>query len=140
MTEIQTVVVSSKYTNTIMRLIAVLVVATMLMSCKDEAELQVQTTSATWDGTTAEVSGRILNTGTNKIDEFGVCYSRSNEEDPAIESAQTLFYNKLKTQKFSITIPDLEPDTVYYVRAYAISRSQKVAYGRTLEVRTNFVR
>lgn len=117
-----------------------LFVAAIITGCGDSDEFEVQTNAVVWDGTTAEVTGRILNTGGNKIDEFGVCYSRSNEEDPAIESAQTLFYNKLKTQKFSITIPDLEPDTVYYVRAYAVSRNQKVAYGKTLEVRTNFVR
>jgi hypothetical protein len=117
-----------------------LFVAAIVTGCGESDEFKVQTNTVVWDGTTAEVTGRILNTGTNKIDEFGVCYSLSNEADPAIESAQTLFYNELKTQKFSITIPDLQPDTVYYVRAYAVSRNQKVAYGKTLEVRTYYVR
>ena len=86
-------------------------------------------------GTTAQVKGRILSTGSHSILERGVCYSTSPEptyDDNYVEAA-------LPTDVFICSLVDLEPLTRYYVRAYAINELGYISYGNEISLTTLLV-
>lgn len=114
-------------------LLVAVIVSWFAVSCDDDG-FTIETTDATWNGTDAEVAGRIIQVS-DRVAEFGVCYSLSTDTPTADESLK-VFYVDPKTRRFSITIPNLQQDTLYYVRAYAISTKQKIAYGKPLPLRT----
>ena len=75
-------------------------------------------------GTTAQVNGRVVSTGSHSILERGVCYSTSH--NPTFEGGHV--EATLPTTDFSCSLEDLQPNTLYYVRAYAINELGYISY------------
>ena len=85
-------------------------------------------------GNSAQSGGNITHNGNATVTSRGVCWSTS--PNPTIEDAKTT--NSSGTGSFTSNITGLEPNTTYYVRAYA-TNSVGTAYGQefnftTLEV------
>ena len=76
--------------------------------------------------TSAMCEGKIIDNGGDDVSESGFCWSKSN--NPTIND----FHTKatLQHDKFSVQISDLEPNSIYYLRAYAIN-SAGIAYSLT---------
>jgi uncharacterized protein (TIGR02145 family) len=77
----------------------------------------------------ALVSGVVEDPGSDVITEKGICWS-SDESEPDI------FANKAKVNaweegEFTVKLKDLDPETTYYVRAYAINQFG-IGYGEVL--------
>ncbi len=75
-------------------------------------------------GTTAQVNGRVVSIGSHSILERGVCYSTSPV--PTYEGGHV--EATLPTTYFSCLLEDLQPNTRYYVRAYAINELGYISY------------
>ena len=73
-----------------------------------------------------------LNTGGTAITSRGICWS-STQTKPTIASNKST--NGGAEENFTITISDLEPGMVYYVRAFA-TNSYGTSYGETLNFTT----
>ena len=70
--------------------------------------------------------GKIIDNGGDDVSESGFCWSKSN--NPTINDYHTKM--TLQHDNFSVQISDLEPNTIYYLRAYAVN-SAGVAYSLT---------
>ena len=70
-------------------------------------------------------------TGSNIL-ERGVCWS--TEPEPTIGDHRSTDYHNLKGMLFQIS--DMQPASVYYARAYAISKTYAVGYGDVVKVVT----
>ena len=91
-----------------------------------EAGLPVLTTTTVTSitETTAVSGGNITNNGGSPVTSRGVCWSAS--EDPTLSDSHT--NDGTGTGEFTSEITDLNPNTNYYVRAYA-TNSAGTAYG-----------
>ena len=80
------------------------------------------------------VSGNVTDDGGATVTERGICWS--TEHDPTIGGNHVA--SGTGTGTFSVELPDLEPGTTYYVRAYA-TNSAGTAYGseKTLTTQAN---
>ena len=74
--------------------------------------------------TSVKVSAELLNDGGGLISEYGICYSTS--KNPTKMSNTKLADGK--NDSFTITLSNLSPNTIYYVRAYATNEAG-IAYG-----------
>lgn len=92
----------------------------------------VTTGQATSTATTITCSGEVLDNGGYSIEGRGICYSQTNAE-PTITDAKRA--NGSGNGTYSVTIPQLTPSTIYYVRAYA-QNSNGAAYGETITIST----
>lgn len=104
-------------------------------SCEDEDQSipTVKTESVTPGSTTAEIKAKIVADGGSTITQFGLCFSATTDK-PTVENSSGPFYTGV-TGAFSMSIPELEPNTVYYVRAYAINK-RGVGYGKIISFTT----
>lgn len=78
------------------------------------------------------VSSSIVNNGNGTVSECGFCYSQS--PSPTINDAKVV-YGRPSGGSFSKTITNLEENTLYHVRAYAVNESG-VAYSAEKTVST----
>lgn len=76
--------------------------------------------------------GRCTVSGSN-VQEQGFCWSTSPE--PTIEDNRSTKYHSHSNTRFYL-MEGLEPSTIYYVRAYAINKSNAVGYGDVVKVIT----
>jgi hypothetical protein len=76
---------------------------------------------------TAVISGTILDNGGGSISSFGVCWSK----DPLPTVTDNIASGKLLTGNFISNIGGLTANTMYYVRAYAVSNAG-TSYGNEL--------
>lgn len=76
--------------------------------------------------------GRCTVSGSN-VQEQGFCWSTSPE--PTIEDNRSTKYHAHSNTRFYL-MEGLEPSTIYYVRAYAINKSNAVGYGDVVKVIT----
>jgi len=83
--------------------------------------------------TTAELHGEFISTGETPIILFGHCWSTSNT--PTIENMYQGIDN-YTSDKYVISITELNPSTKYYFRAFA-TNSIETAYGEELSFTTN---
>lgn len=84
--------------------------------------------------TTAIVGGNVTDDGGAVVTERGVCWG--GNDNPAIDDGQSFHVNEGSgVGEFSISLVDLMPNTIYYVRAYAIN-SEGTAYGELKSFRT----
>ena len=110
------------------------VAAIMLMTavltfigCKKSGDSDVRVTTYTPQyitATTAKCGGDVIVTQGLTLTEFGVCWSK--ERNPIAENLHLFTSNW--SEPYVCTITDLEPDTKYYVRAYAL-RGLEYYYG-----------
>lgn len=82
---------------------------------------------------TAKVSGNIVNVGVPSYTEKGICYSTSN--NPTIETAFKFSVSGTGIGAYSADINNLDANTTYYARAYAINEID-VVYGNTVNFKT----
>ncbi len=75
------------------------------------------TASTNTTQTTAIVAGEITSIGSGTISSYGHCWSTS--ETPTINDTKTNFGSTSSAVTFSSILTQLEPNTIYYVRAYA---------------------
>lgn len=109
---------------------------TVFNSCvKDEtfAKANVETSQVTSiTEATATCIGFMTDDGGSEVTTCGVCWSTS--PTPTIENDTTIAV--IKNFVFSSKIKGLQPNTTYYVRAYAVNTGG-VAYGLILSFKTN---
>ena len=84
------------------------------------------------DLTSATVGGTIQSDGRSAITEKGICYGL--DATPTIETAQKIV-SQVKDSMYRIPLVNLQDETVYYVRAYAIN-GVGIAYGNVRQFRT----
>ena len=108
----------------------------ILVSCKPEIEKPTVVTKSVGEvtETTAKVVGQVTADGGAEISERGVCWNA--EGNPTILDFRTI--DGIGVGSFTSNIPDLVPNTQYYVRAYATNEAG-TSYGEektftTLEV------
>jgi uncharacterized protein (TIGR02145 family) len=99
----------------------------------DKNNLPVLSTEEVTDvtGTTATSGGNITDDGGITVTARGVCWSTA--EDPTINDKKT--EDGTGAGSFTSSITDLEPNTTYYVRAYA-TNSAGTAYGSAMSFTT----
>lgn len=84
---------------------------------------------------TANAEGNITNLGNHEeVEKYGHVWSKKSSPTVA-ESTKTVFGPTSKTGKFNSGLTGLEPNTYYYVRAYAINKSG-TAYGKDVKFKT----
>ena len=92
----------------------------------------VETKEATSTATTIAITGEVTETWGYSVTERGFVYSQQNTQ-PTTDDL------KITTGKgigvFNFTIQNLEPESQYYVRAYAVNENG-TSYGRTIKVTT----
>lgn len=86
--------------------------------------------------TSARATARIVSDGGAAISAKGFCFS-STDRLPTLESG-SVFTDTSAGDAINGTIANLEPDSAYYIRAYAINE-EGVAYGDSREFRTALV-
>ena len=108
----------------------------LTLTTKKEIELPTVTTAEVKDitETTAVSGGEVTSDGGGEVTARGICWSTS--QNPTIEDDKTT--NGSGVGSFTSQIPDLVPNTQYYVRAYATNEAG-TSYGEektftTLEV------
>jgi len=116
-----------------MLLAAVCMTLVALCGCTHKEELPTVNTSEITQisSTTAQTGGSILTNGA-EVTVRGVCYSSSNT-NPTINDLHTT--DGSGTGNFVSLLEGLQPQTKYYVRAYAMN-SAGVAYGETVSFNT----
>ena len=105
-----------------------IILAAVLSSCrKDEPEPPTLTTLpvASITATSALSGGDFADDGGSPVTACGVCWSTSH--NPTIEDAHTS--DSSGTGIYQSTITSLQPETTYYVRAYARNKAG-IAYGK----------
>ena len=80
---------------------------------------------------TAECGGNIFSNGGTEIKARGVCWSTN--PTPGIIDSKTV--NGTGTGNFTSTLTGLTPNTIYYVRAYAVNNSS-IGYGKLITFKT----
>ena len=75
--------------------------------------------------------GRMKVKGSNLLEQ-GFCWS-TNPEPTVLDSASTTYY---EFNGNVYLIPDLQPSTTYYVRAYAITKKYAIGYGDVVRIIT----
>ena len=96
-------------------------------------EMLVSTASAeriTHDSAT--LGGQITYSGGNVVSERGVCWAE--RKNPTIDDNSAVSIDQ--TDKFSVRIETLKPQTSYYYRAYVIAETGKVYYGNDVSFTT----
>lgn len=106
--------------NKNLAIIGIVLPVFLLKSCNEKGELPVLDTNAVSNisYTTAASGGIITNEGTSPVSEKGICWSTSPE--PTINDNKTIVTSEAST--FTVNITGLNPDTKYYIRAWAVSK------------------
>lgn len=106
----------------------------------DSSLLSKVTTMSVKNATNSSVTviGKInsYGTGLGKVFQFGICYSKN--EEPSVDDYNVQKNNLEELQSsgmFEVVIENLEKNTTYYARAYAISE-YGIGYGNQLEFGT----
>jgi hypothetical protein len=81
--------------------------------------------------TSITIGGEITNRGTSDVITRGICYSTA--PNPTIQN--TIINSGTGIGQFSVTIDNLSPATIYYIRAFATNKSG-TSYGNEINVET----
>lgn len=84
--------------------------------------------------TTATGGGNVISSGGEIVTERGICWSTSH--NPTISGSHQ--GNGTGTGNYTVNMTGLNPNTTYYVRAYAIN-SQGIAYGEEVNFKTGAI-
>lgn len=105
----------------------------LLMACKPEAEKPTVVTMSVEDvtETSAKVVGEVTADGGADVTERGMCYATT--QNPTIENDKTTDGSEVGL--FTSNLPNLVPNTQYYVRAYA-TNEKGTSYGNELSFET----
>ena len=94
----------------------------------------VTTTQPSAAATTVLSGGIIIANGGYTITACGVCYSKTNSSPTITDGC--INANNTNANTFSVTIPNLTPNTQYYVRAYVTNSCNSTAYGSAYSIIT----
>lgn len=100
--------------------------ALAITGCKDPesettTEIKVTTYAATEiTATTAQTGGHVTITGEATVTELGLCWG--TESNPTSEGQH--LSTTATTEPFNCTLTELQPATLYHVRAYAVASSE----------------
>ncbi len=105
----------------------------LLFACKPETEKPTVVTVSVEDvtETTAKVVGQVTADGGAEVTERGVCWN--TESNPEVTHQRTVEGTGLGT--FTSEVADLQPNTTYYVRAYA-TNEKGTSYGEEKSFKT----
>ena len=109
-------------------------VATLLFSCGKDAEKPTVVTDQVVDitSTSAKVNAKVENDGGAEVTARGVCWATT--QNPTVEDNKTT--DDTDTENFISELGGLEPQTTYYVRAYAINEVG-TGYGEEISFTTS---
>jgi len=79
------------------------------------------------------IFARLTRTGQAASNGLGICYSTTNPEPTVLDSRCTTSYNN-NGQIYALE--DLQPATVYYIRAYGVGAQWKVGYSKVMKLYT----
>jgi hypothetical protein len=112
----------------IMAIYIVLTLTLSLTTCTEDSEilpklntLEVIDTDVT--STTATLKGEILSLGNMKIIEYGIEYSKSTIFSPSLTKG---FATAPVTGVYQVEVTNLEPNTLYYYKAYVLINTANV--------------
>lgn len=143
-----------KYLKNITRLIIVGIIAICSISCENESDSPVLSMTAfqTYiddDGQKRIVldsvsrgigiQGRIYVDGGAPITARGVCWkikTNGNDTIPTINNDTIHAELGIGTGLFRVVVDGLMPDTIYYMRTFAVNADNKIGYGWVLRVST----
>lgn len=120
-------------------LLLIAFVCTLLIGCKPDPELPTVDTFQVQEitGTTAHCLGYVTDNGNATIIAKGFCWSTT--KNPSLENGFTIKADSRRSEpaylSFTATITGLNPNTTYYVRAYA-TNEKGTAYGEELSFTT----
>ncbi len=105
----------------------------LLLACKPETEKPTVVTVSVEEvtETTAKVVGQVMADGGAEVTERGVCWN--TESNPEVTHQRTVEGTGLGT--FTLEVADLQPNTTYYVRAYA-TNEKGTSYGEEMNFTT----
>lgn len=116
------------------------VVILLVLGCKksennpdNQIDIKVESTASS-NLTAFSVRGGGKISGGESIKERGICYG--TDRLPVIDGGNYVADLDASAGDYSVKIAGLNPETVYYLRAYAITKSDKVIYGNSIEVAT----
>ena len=92
----------------------------------------VTTGIASSTATSFTCAGEVTSDAGYVVSERGICYSRTNSEPTILDSKATSGSGK---GTFSVTVSELSPSVLYYVRTYA-TNSNGTAYGNVVSITT----
>jgi hypothetical protein len=130
--------------KTMKKFIVILITLTSFFACKKDQETQpsVTTLPVTFITTTSAFSGfkvesAKFNTCT-AISARGICWSKS--PNPVVDNTAFTLYGGCSTGQGSMQMSNLTPNTIYYVRAYAVyslDGNAGTAYGEEFSYTTS---
>lgn len=85
------------------------------------------------DKTSLDVYGTVIVNGGADVTERGFCWATT--ENPEVTATNKVVFSTAGIGSYKATIENLDPGTIYYIRAYAIN-SKGTAYGSNIEVKT----
>jgi hypothetical protein len=91
------------------------------------------------DSVSCGLSGRIYVDGGAPVTSRGVCWKLKTNDGDSIPSIDNIFLDTdlgTGTGYFEVDVDGLIPDTVYYMRTYAINADDNIGYGWVLRVST----
>jgi hypothetical protein len=97
----------------------------------DDSEPEVQTVILNKHGRKFNCTGSILSPGSSQILEKGICWDTL--PNPTLDDYKAI--NNFDTNLFSCELVGLNPDTKYFVRAYALNKSG-ISFGKDLVLTT----
>lgn len=111
-------------------------IAMAFATCKDPEQTTTEVKVTTYSATeitaiTAQAGGHVTIKGEVAITELGLCWS--TEQNPTIEDAH--LSTTTTNEPFNCTLTDLQPETTYHIRAYAVGASE-CYYGDDLSFTT----
>jgi len=116
-----------------LKILPIVLFILITFSCKKEITLPIIDTNNAIDITQKSFTTgyTLIDDGGSKITESGICWSLNSL--PGINDNKVI--NQSKTNEFSCTLKELNPETNYYIRAYAIN-TKGVGYGKIIQVTT----
>ncbi|ADY53638.1 hypothetical protein Pedsa_3099 [Pseudopedobacter saltans DSM 12145] len=122
------------------QLLLTCVIMLFVLGCKksdndggSSVDLKIETAAVSNLTAVSVKTGGVIS-GSEPINERGVCWGAEN--NPTVEGGKFVADIDVATGEYSVKIKDLDPEKVYYVRAYAKTKSGKTVYGKTLEIAT----
>lgn len=118
----------------LMKSLLTVILLFLVIACKKKTLPEVSTSqAASITKDSAIVGGVLISDGNLEIKEIGICWGKS--PNPNIDgSKRSLTFDG--TPNFSYTLSNLDFNTTYYVKAYAINK-EGVGYGNEITFKTN---
>lgn len=122
------------------QLLLVCILVLSIMGCKKSddngeasVDLKIETTAIANLTAVSVKAGGVIS-GSEPLNARGVCWGTEN--NPTIEGGKFVDDIDATKGEYSVKIKGLDPEKIYYVRAYAKTKSGKTVYGQAVEIAT----